>query len=208
MPYSFICHGPVDVIQCPGNGARRSGAHRFGAANPGRLKPIAGNRPAEGARDLPGTGAAQGFEGDLPGCRHLTCLPTTRLQSRSRAWVHAQTARERRRLAPTGRQRSPPCSRPPMSPVMQMLSAVKVTGEQRKGLLARFAVVLDCVSGSDRIFKPIGMGRSFRLCLPGDAGATASAGAQQPLFGGAGCRHCISAGAALLYRTPARRAEV
>src|ERR1035438_7175956 len=35
-----------------------------------------------------------------------------------------------------------------VTPVMQMLSAVKVTSEQRKALLARFAVVLDSVSGS------------------------------------------------------------
>jgi hypothetical protein len=34
-----------------------------------------------------------------------------------------------------------------------MLAAVKVTGEQRKALLARFAVVPDGVSGSDRIFR-------------------------------------------------------
>jgi hypothetical protein len=36
---------------------------------------------------------------------------------------------------------------------MQMLSAVKVTSEQRKALLTRFAVVLDGVSGSDRVFN-------------------------------------------------------
>ena len=37
-------------------------------------------------------------------------------------------------------------------PAMQMLAAVKLTSEQRKELLARFAVVLDSVYGNDRLY--------------------------------------------------------
>ena len=151
VPYPFICHGPVDVIQCQETDDR--GITALGLQT----------RAIEAMLDLNQQRALAMFQ-ELapPRISAVTCQDivtpdvSAYYQTAAKVFERGFTPKQREKeddlhlLETAIASMQSPAH---VAPVMQMLSAVKVTGEQRKALLARFAVVLDGVSGSDRIFR-------------------------------------------------------
>jgi hypothetical protein len=153
VPYSFICHGPVDVIQCQETGLDDRGLTVLGLQTRAIEAMLAIDPPK-----------ALGIFQELapPRVSRVTCQDVVTpdvsayYQTAVKVFERGFTPKQREReddlhlLETAIASMQSPAH---VAPVMQMLSAVKVTGEQRKALLARFGVVLDGVSGSDRIFR-------------------------------------------------------
>jgi hypothetical protein len=152
LPYAFACHGAVDVIQCQETGSGR-GITALGLQT----------RAIEAMLDLNQQRALGMFQ-ELapPRVSGVTCQDVVTpnvsayFQTAAKIFERGFTPKQREKeddlhlLETAIASMQSPAH---VAPVMQMLSAVKVTAEQRKALLARFAVVLDGVSGSDRLFN-------------------------------------------------------
>jgi hypothetical protein len=153
LPYSFVCHGAVDIIRCQETGPINGGLNSLGLQT----------RAIEAMLDLNLQRALAMFlEVAPPKVPVSTCEDVVTpdvaayFQTAAKVFERGFTPKQREKeddlhLLETAiaTMQSPA----QVTPVMQMLSAVKVTSEQRKALLARFAVVLDGVSGSDRLFS-------------------------------------------------------
>ena len=153
LPYSSECHVAVDVVQCQETGVMNGGLTALGLQT----------RAVEAMLELNQQKALTMFQDLTPPkvpvstCQDVvTPIVSAYYQTAAKVFERAFTPKQREKeddlhlLETAIASMQSPAH---VTPVMQMLSAVKVTSEQRKALLARFAVVLDSVSGSDRVFN-------------------------------------------------------
>lgn len=151
VPYPFICHGPVDITECQEKDER--GMSALGLQT----------RAIVAMLDLNQQKALAMFQ-DLapPRVSAVTCRDVVTpdvsayYETAAKVFERGFTARQREKeedlhlLETAIASMQSPAH---VTPLMQMLSGARLTAEQRKALLARFAVVLDQVSGSDRMFN-------------------------------------------------------
>jgi hypothetical protein len=153
LPHPFVCHVAVDVIQCQETGVMNGELNALGLQAKAIEAMLALN---------PQKALAMFQELAPPKVPGSTCQDVVTpdvsayYQTAAKVFERGFTSQQREkeddlRLLETAiaSMQSPA----QVTPVMQMLSAVKVTSEQRKALLARFAVLLDGVTGSDRVFN-------------------------------------------------------
>ncbi len=153
LPYPFVCHTAVDVIQCQETGGIKGGINALGIQT----------RAIEAMLALNQQRALAMFqEMTPPKVSSVTCQDVVTPD----VSAYHQTAAKVFELGFTPKQREKEDdlrlletviasmqSPADVTPVLQMLFAVKVTADQRKALVTRFAAVLDGVSGSDRVFN-------------------------------------------------------
>ena len=150
VPYAFFCHGEVDIIQCQENRGLNDAL-------------VLQTRAIEAMLELDSQKALGMFQ-ELapPRISSVTCqdLVTPNVsdyyETAAKVFERGFTPKQREKeedlhlLETVIASMQSPAH---VTGVMQMLSTVKVTSEQRKALLARFAVVLDRVSGAARVFS-------------------------------------------------------
>jgi len=150
VPYPFNCHGPVDITACQEKDDRGFSALVL------RTRAIEAMLELDAPRGL-----AMFQELAPPRVEGVTCqdvvtpVVSAYYVTEGKVFERGFTAKQREKeedlhlLETVIASMQSPAH---VTPAMQMLAALKLTPEQRKGLLARFAVVLDSIFANDRLY--------------------------------------------------------
>ena len=150
LPYAYTCHGAVDITVCQERDDRGLSALTL------RTRAIEAMLELDAPRALAMFQELAPPKVPAPTCQDVT-TPTVSAWyvTAGKVFERAFTAKQREKeedlhlLETVIASMQSPAQ---VVPAMQMLSALKLTADRRKGLLTRFAVVLDSVYANDRQF--------------------------------------------------------